>query len=222
MHGPLTPAQVDDLEGVLSAPRFATYLRATGGDRVQAMQLYCWNTDVSAAFYIMLQFCELAIRNGAVEALETSFGANWHLNRGFKYTLPQLNNGRGYQPRRDLESCSTRLPTAGQVVAELKFAFWQYLFVVGQDQRLWVPHFSTCFPGVDPALTAPAARAVMFDDIDRIRRFRNRIAHHEPIFARQLTEDRDRIGKLIHWRRPVSAGWLAGVERVTALLAARP
>lgn len=125
MHSPLSPAQVDDLEGILSPPRFATYLRETGGDRVRAMQLYCWNTDISAAFYIMLQFCELAVRNGAVEALEVAFGANWHLNRGFRHTLPRLNNGRGYQPADDLHACARKFPTAGQVVAGLKFAFWQ-------------------------------------------------------------------------------------------------
>lgn len=219
MHAPLTAAQVADLEGILSAPRFATYLRETGGDRIRAMQLYCWNTDLSAAFYIMLQFCELAVRNGALEAIEAEFGANWHLNRGFYLTLRR--NAR-YDPVSDLRACAARLPTAGQVVAELKFAFWQYLFVKGQDARLWLPHFQDCFPGVDPALTIPQARASMFDDIQRIRVFRNRIAHHEPIFARQLTEDRDRIGRLIHWRRPLSAGWLAGVERVSALLATRP
>lgn len=219
MHAPLSAQQVYDLEGILSSPRFATYLRETGGDRIRAMQLYCWNTDISAAFYIMLQFCELAVRNGALEAIEHEFGANWHLNRGFYRTLRRT---RGYDPNRDLQDCARRLPTAGQVVAELKFAFWQHLFVRGQDARLWMPHFQGCFPGVDPALTIPQARAAMFDDIRQIRGFRNRIAHHEPIFARQLADDRDRISKLIHWRRPLSATWLSGVERVSALLVARP
>lgn len=222
MHSPLTADQVSDLEGILSPPRFATYLREAGGDRIRAMQLYCWNTDLSAAFYIMLQFCELAVRNGAVEALEAEFGPNWHLNRGFLHTLPVLNGGRGYQPKRDLQECARRLPTAGKVVAELRFAFWQYLFVKGQDSRLWIPHFQQCFPGVDPALSAPQSRASMFSDIEQIRRFRNRIAHHEPIFPRQLEDDRDRVSKLIRWRRPMSAAWLAGVERVSTLLAARP
>ena len=131
-----TVQQILDLEAVLSPPRFGTYLRETGGDRHKAMELYCWNTDISAAFYVMLQFCELAIRNGAVEAVEAEFGANWHLNRGFVYTLPKLNKGRGYQPQTDLQTCARRFPTAGKVVAELKFAFWQSLFVKGQQVRI--------------------------------------------------------------------------------------
>ena len=209
-----------DLEAVLSAPRFATYLRAAGGDRHLAMELYCWNTDISAAFYFMLQFCELSIRNGSVEALEAVFGHNWHLNRGFYHTLPRLKGN--YQPADDVKYCAARLPTAGKVVAELKFAFWQYLFVKGQDQRIWAPQLANAFPGYDRALSVSQARALMHNDIEKVRFLRNRIAHHEPIFTRNLQEDRDRIRQLVAWRRGGSAIWLDSVEQVTALLAARP
>ncbi len=222
MSHQFTTQQILDLEAVLSPPRFGTYLRETGGDRHKAMELYCWNTDVSAAFYVMLQFCELSIRNGAVEAIEAVFGPNWHLNRGFGYTLPILRKGKGYQPRDDLHQCASRMPTAGKVVAELKFAFWQNLFVRGQDARIWNQHLPTAFPGYDTARTIPQARAELFDAVDKIRKFRNRIAHHEPIFARNLAEDRDRIRKVIEWRRPGTAQWLDGIEQVTPLLAARP
>lgn len=202
MPSPFTTQQILDLEAVLSPPRFGTYLREAGGDRHKAMDLYCWNTDISAAFYVMLQFCELAIRNGAVEAVEAVFGPNWHLNRGFAYTLPVLRGGRGYQPRDDIQACAVRLPTAGKVVAELKFAFWQHLFVRGQQARIWDTHLAHAFPGYDKTLTPAQARARMFDHIEKIRRLRNRIAHHEPIFARNLREDRDRIRQIIDWRRP--------------------
>lgn len=217
-----SPQQVIDLEAVLSPPRFATYLREAGGDRHRALEIYCWNTDISAAFYVMLQFCELSVRNGAVEAIEAVFGPNWHLNRGFGYTLPVLNGGRGYQPGQDLRQCASRVPTAGKVVAELKFAFWQYLFVQGQDPRVWTPRLATAFPGYDRAMTVPAARASMYDDIEKIRKFRNRIAHHEPIFGRNLSDDKNRIRKLVEWRRPGTASWLDGIETVSALLAQRP
>ena len=222
MPNNFTAQQILDLEAVLSPPRFGTYLREAGGDRHKAMELYCWNTDISAALYVMLQFCELSIRNGAVEAVEAVFGPNWHLNRGFAYTLPVLRGGRGYQPRNDLQSCAARLPTAGKVVAELKFAFWQHLFVRGQQARVWDTHFANAFPDHDKALTLAQARAQMFDHIEKIRKLRNRIAHHEPIFARNLTEDRDRIRQVIEWRRRGTAHWVDSVEQVTALLANRP
>ncbi len=211
-----------DLEAVLSPPRFGTYLRETGGDRHRAMQLYCWNTDLSAAFYIMLQYCELSIRNGAVEGIEAVFGPNWHLNRGFGYTLPTPRRGRGYQPRNDLQTCANNFSTAGKVVAELKFAFWQNLFVRGQQARIWDLHFAAAFPGYDRSLSLSQARARLFDNIDRIRKFRNRIAHHEPIFYRNLADDQARIREVIEWRRPGTAHWLDSVEQVSQLLVSRP
>jgi hypothetical protein len=209
-----------DLEAVLSKPRLATYLRATSGDRHLAMQLYCWNAEISAALYFMVQFCEVAVRNGAVDALERTFGENWHLNRGFYRTLPRLHER--YQPSDDIATCASRLPTAGKVVADLKFAFWQYLFVKGQDERMWNTQMAIAFPDRDPSLSVGQARAQMHGDIEKVRFLRNRIAHHEPIFSRRLDEDRDRIQKLVTWRRAGTGAWLASVQTVTNLLDRRP
>lgn len=222
MLHPFPAHEIDDFEAVLSSPRFATYLREVEGDRQHALNLYCWNTEISAAFYTLLQFCEVAIRNGAVQAVEAEFKANWHLNRGFAHTLRALRGGRGYQPAEDLHNCAGRLDTAGKVVAELKFAFWQYLFVKGQDERLWLPHFANAFPGYEKNLSIKEARAQMHSDIEKIRKFRNRIAHHEPIFTRDLALDRDRILRLVEWRRPSVAAWLQENETVTQLLNDRP
>lgn len=217
-----TPTQINDLEAVLSPPRFGTYLHETGGDRHRAMELYCWNTDVSAAFYVMLQYCELAIRNGAVGAIEAEFGPNWHWNLGFRHSLPKHKGKKNYQPAEDLKSCANKHPTAGKVVADLKFVFWQNVFVKGQDSRIWNKHFASAFPGYDKSLTVPQARGRVHTTIDSIRRFRNRIAHHEPIFARNLGKDRDDIRRIVEWRRPGTAQWLGGVEEVTTLLGQRP
>lgn len=180
------------------------------------MQLYCWNTDISAAFYVMLQFRELSVLNGAFEAIEAAFSPNWHLNRGIWHTL-SIHKGSGCQPQVDLQRCANRLPTAGKVVAELKLVRWGSLFAEGQDARLWLPHFQRAFPGVDPQLTVEQARASMYADVEQVRRFRNRVAHHEPILSRDVADDRDRIARLIRWRRPGAAAWLAGVEQVSAL-----
>jgi hypothetical protein len=218
-----TPAIINDLETIISPPRFGTYIRETSGDRDRAMQLYCWNSDVSSAFYHMLQFCELTIRNAAVEAIEAEFGRNWHLSRGFKHTLPvPSQRSRRYYAITDLENCASRLRTAGKVVAELKFAFWQSLFVSPLDARLWDKHLAGIFPGLPGPVWVPKIRAKLYNDIETIRKLRNRIAHHEPIFARNLAEDHQRIREIILWRRASAAHWLDGVEQVTGLLAVRP
>lgn len=214
---------INDLESVISPPRFSRYLIETGGNRDRAMQLYCWNSDVSAAFYYTLQFCELAIRNAAVEAIEAQFGGNWHLSLGFRHTLPVPPPGsRRYFAIRDLQACASNLPTSGKVVAELKFAFWGSLFVSAQDGRLWSPHLANIFPGLPHPISVSHAREKLYNDIETIRKLRNRIAHHEPVFSRNLADDHHRIMNIIHWRRPAAAQWLNGVEKISGLLNNRP
>lgn len=213
--------EIGDFPDLISRPRFATYLDHVNGDRYRALQFYIWNAQLSAAFMIPLQLCEVAVRNGIVEALEKVHGQNWHKSAGFVRSLPQLK-GSGYQPSRDLRILAAKHLSSGKVVAELKFAFWQYLFTKGQDGRLWSPHLAHCFPGYDQTLSIEQARASMFDGINQVRSFRNRIAHHEPIFTRNIVTDYDRIRQLIKWRRPSVANWLDANQTVRLLLSARP
>ena len=51
------------VEAWLSAPRYAVYLAAVGGDRQLGLDLYEWNAVVSAAFLHDLAHLEVALRN---------------------------------------------------------------------------------------------------------------------------------------------------------------
>lgn len=216
-----TAQQLQDFPELISGPRFATFLAHTNGDRHKALEFYIWNVQLSAAFMVPLQLCEVAVRNGIVEAVEKVHGANWHNAAGFVRSLPYLNRP-GYQPQDDLRVQAAKQPSAGKVVAELKFAFWQHLLTKGQDARLWLPHFAVCFPGYDTALSIKQARASMYHELERVRFFRNRIAHHEPIFTRNLVTDYERIRQLIEWRRPSVAVWMDANQTVQNLLQAQP
>ncbi|WP_291835461.1 hypothetical protein [Brevundimonas sp.] len=217
-----TADELRDLPVVISAPRFATYLRASANDVERALELYHWNLEVSAAFIVPLQVCEVAVRNGVVEAIEAVHGPNWPWSNGFIRSLPVPRLAHHYNPQTNLRSVAALEPTTGKVVASLNFAFWEKTLTVGQDARLWIPHLHAVFPGIAAATPAPAARAGAFGALQHIRHFRNRIAHHEPIFARALADDYARIREVIGWRRPVAANWMDKVERITGLLAARP
>ncbi|WP_375454741.1 hypothetical protein [uncultured Methylobacterium sp.] len=114
------------------------------------------------------------------------------------------------------------MPTAGKVVAELKFAFWEKIFSAGQDARLWIPHMRTAFPAVDPVKPIPVLRAEAYDALWHVRKLRNRIAHHEPIFTRDIAVEYARIHDIISWRSPVAAAWMDRTQGVTALIGAKP
>jgi hypothetical protein len=217
-----TPDELRELPEAISGPRFATYLRACANDPHAALRLYQWNLEISAAFIVPLQICEVAVRNGVVEAIERVHGPNWPWLNGFVRSLPVPRDARHYNPAVNLQAVAAGRPTVGKVVAELNFAFWEKVFTKGQDQRLWTPHFHTVFPGAPAGLAAPHARAHAHQALFDIRKFRNRIAHHEPVFKRNLAADYARLRELIEWRRPAVAGWVDKIERVTALVAEQP
>lgn len=219
---PFTAAELLELPDVISAPRFATYLQATGNDRARALALYEWNLDLSAAFIVPLQVCEVAVRNGVAEAIEKVHGATWPWSNGFLRSLPRPRRAFDYSPESDLRGVAGRQPTTGKVVAELKFAFWEAIFTAGQDSRIWNAHFATSFPGAPAAMTVAAARAKAHGDLWTIRKLRNRIAHHEPIFSRNTAADYAMVRELIEWRSPTAAAWVDGKQAVLGLIPNKP
>jgi hypothetical protein len=51
---------------------------------------------------------------------------------------------------------------------------------------------------------------------------RNRIAHHEPIFARNIADEYQRVYEMIGWRSRVAAAWMGRKQGVTALIPLKP
>lgn len=221
MNRPFTPDEEHHLPNVLSAPRFATYLQASGNDRTQALRLYQWNLQVSAAFLVPLHVLEIALRNGIVEAIEAVHGGAWPWTQGFIRSLPNPPPP-AYSPERDLRSCAAQQPTSGKVVAELRFVFWEKMLTNRHQGRLWDHHFYQVFPDAPRGVASSQRRNELRMDVAEVRRLRNRIAHHEPIFQRVLQQDLDRILRCIRWRNATAANWVQQVEAVHELLANRP
>ena len=74
----------------------------------------------------------------------------------------------------------------------------------------------------DPQSTISALREQIYADLEQIRTLRNRIAHHEPIFKRNLLQDYLIIRQSIDRRCPFTAEWMERNQRVTAVLPLRP
>ena len=215
-----TADELRELPVVISEPRFGTYLAAAGEDVAGGLALYHWNLAVSAAFIVPLQLCEVAIRNAVVEVLERVHGADWPWSNGFARSLPR--SATGYNPENNLRAVARRHRSAGQVVAALHFAFWGALFTAGQDGRLWEPWFRAAFPGSPALLPIAVARAAFYADLSAIRTLRNRIAHHEPIFTRDILAEYNCIQRLVRARNPVASVWLHACQGVTRLAPMRP
>jgi hypothetical protein len=172
------------------------------------VELYGWNARVSAAFMLPAHFAEISTRNAAADVLEGVYGARWPWNPTFEASLP--NKGL-YNPRSDLQKTRHRNLTTGKVIAELKFVFWQKLFTGRNDIRLWQPHIAWAF-----------LRNRIYQDLDVLRHLRNRLAHHEPVFTRNLLNDLTRTVDLIELRSQSTSQWVRAMEDVTSIVAERP
>lgn len=214
----LSQQQVTAITATISPARMGTYLNATGfGPDATALDIYVWNALVSGAFFSTLHICEVVVRNAISHALELKYGSNWPWDAGFERSLPKWSKGELQSARQGIPVGST-----GKVIAELKFAFWCRLFTAGQDQHIWNAHLHTVFPFIPLPLTVAAGRKMLYDDMEALRGFRNRIAHHEPIFAYPLAEHQARIQRLLKLRCGHTEAWMAQWEIVSAALAARP
>ena len=215
---------VQSVRKALSGPRLGTYEAASGaqGDEdLAALDLYAWNASISAALLAPLHLCEVVVRNGIAEALETVYGNGWPWSSGFERSLPDPL--RDWSPRKELVSVSRRFRTMGKVIPELKFVFWQKLLTVRHDVRLWIPHLRQVFPNLDPTIPVSDLREAFHNDLEAIRLLRNRIAHHEPIFTKNLAGEYQRVIRLVEGRCLVTAGWMqTNCANVPKLLANRP
>ena len=207
-HNP-DPAVLEAVQASLSPERFATYLAAVGGDRAQALRLYTWNTALSSAFYGPLQGLEVAVRNAMHRELTDRHGVAWYDNPNAGLDAGALDRVRAakVELRRGGYAADS-----SHLVAALPFGFWVSLVGRGgraailtapkrnYEMTLWRPALHRAFPN------ARLRRADGHRRLDYLRTFRNRIAHHEPVFARHLIADHDSV--------LLTAGWSAGLDCV--------
>jgi len=67
-------------------------------------------------------------------------------------------------------------PLPDELVADLTLGFWRHLTDSAHEKTLWVPYLHHAWP-------KKTARATVDHTIGKITQVRNRIAHHEPLYA---------------------------------------
>ncbi|MBA0210814.1 hypothetical protein H0256_17840 [Pectobacterium brasiliense] len=187
----------------------------------KALRLYMWNAQISAAFFVPLHVCEVLTRNAISEVIEKVYGDRWPWSIGFERSLPIPIHG--YKPKDDLISGRRNQPTTGKVIPELKFVFWQKMLTGRFDTRLWKNHILTAFPhAVAQGLSAAQLRQNLYNDLETVRKLRNRIAHHEPIINRNLLDDFATIKRIIAYRCEHSVEWMQNNQMLLPLLTLKP
>ena len=218
---PYSDSLLHGLEASLSRDRLSTYLAASGGDQVQALRLYTWNTAVSAAFYGPLQGLEITLRNAIHTQLSHRYGSFWFDNPDTG--LDAGASTRINAARSDVDR-SGAAPRPDKIVARLSFGFWVALTGRGErrtsgrkanyEMTLWRPALRNAFPHRERLV-----RRQVHGPLIALRLLRNRIAHHEPLIKRDLSQDHELVLELAGWMSPAMRAWVEHHSRVPALLA---
>lgn len=204
-----------DLAGLA---RFAPYLRETHGDVEHARELYLWAADLAGALFSTIAFVEVGLRNSMDRKLRAwndqqgvDYGEDWALRKGAAPLLYELITHKSLASAQNFASEQSRLRpkthprrlatvTHDDVVSHFMFGTWVYLIKPRvwnrpqQCQQLWQECLSHAFPNADPS---DAGRQRLADQLDRVRKLRNRVAHHENLLYVDVRKRlRDMLGIL--------------------------
>jgi len=181
-----------DFRQYFSNARIDRYLAATGNSTNRTVRLYKVNLKISQAFHPLLGVLEVVLRNRLNDVLTAHFAdPDWIVNQKngfmnhssltFTYKRTGLQKTNDFL-RRAVIKAEQRLRktgtpvTSGKIIAEQPLGFWTDLFEVHHYRLLRgkpVQIFQT--------LPSGYGRKEVSDELDKVRRFRNRINHNEPV-----------------------------------------
>lgn len=189
---------------ILAGPaRLAPYMVVVDGDVIKVTELYVWAGHLAGALHSTISFVEVAVRNSLDAQLVKwnaaqpgQYGQEWALR---DCTAPLLYGLMGSKrlkfARESAEKESRRRPkghprrgafvTNDDVVAQLMFGAWVNLVVPisgssRRQQRLWGEGLNAAFPGAD---SSDVGRVKVGRQLERIRKLRNRVAHHDNLLG---------------------------------------
>ena len=182
-----------------SDSRMHRYYKASDESKGNAVNLYILNLNVSKSFNPIISVFEVILRNKINYVLTTFFNNNnWIIDEknGFMRDL-QLTNPRtknhtltNFYLLQEISNTETRLKkrkstiTSCKLISEQSFGFWTCFFDLNYYKILKGSPIKI-FNNLPPHI----GRKEISDQINKIRKFRNRINHNEPICFKQNTVD---------------------------------
>jgi len=165
----------NDYEQHFSKPRLDKYKRACGGNEQKALDLYLLNIETSKKFYGVLSLFEVALRNAIDRHYQKHFNDDcWMLSNIDKEFFTSHQKMAFCKEKNKFNKFGYYCHD--KIVAALSLGFWTdmfsyHSFFCGNKTLLKI--FTNKEKG--------ANQKSIFKELDRIRIFRNRISHHEPI-----------------------------------------
>jgi hypothetical protein len=176
-------------------------------DHDESLRAYYWNKALAASLYPALQCLEITLRNALDIAIQKNppTGGLYGINDWWFKNLVNYMGDKKIPRRKRRNTAQVIIKTlweedqiekvmrgfnrksvsynAPKIIAGLDFGFWTNLLTdtyedTGSSTLLW----PNLLPSVFPNAPAGTSRQQIQDKMDRVREFRNRISHHEPVW----------------------------------------
>ena len=166
-----------DYEKAFSPARLNKYLKACNGDTTAALTLYRHNVKLCQKCYGILNIFEIVLRN----AINEHYKAHFSDPEWIRHQLVPGGMLENHPQRQSILKIISDLDAIGKytndrVVSSVTFGFWTHLFsrrpfVLGGQSLLQV----------FPSRTKGLGQRAIYNELQDVKTFRNRIAHHEAI-----------------------------------------
>jgi hypothetical protein len=207
---------LDALTAAISAERLSGYRRPSDADALDVLARYAWNVVIAESLYPTLQCLEIALRNTLHTAVAAHVASPQWLT-----AVPTVLAPREVTAVAEAVQLLARQHkplTAGRLVAELSFGFWTSLLDRRYEPALWPALLKRAFPTIP---RRQRTRHELSRRFTEIRRLRNRVFHHEPIWHwRDLPQQHANLIETLVWINPALARTVAAFDRFPAVYGA--
>ncbi len=165
------------VDRIISQERLQPYKNHHSGDIDKAIAHYKANILISESFYPLISILEVGLRNSIDRQLIRRFGDDkWYEDIEFIRIVSKYQIDRISEARANIQSSKKEI-TTGRIISELTFGFWTSLLDTKFEMTLW-KNLRFAFPNCPKE---ERKRRIISAKLNRIRKFRNRIFHHESI-----------------------------------------
>ncbi len=200
-----------EIHDAISEDRLAKYVSTCNGCTKNALKLYAINMALCEAFYSPLQCVEVCLRNHLHSAMTDVFSKSWMINGGPVLENDSKDKITEAQESRKKIGKPQEIP---DLIAEVRFSFWVGLMGTKYDNTIWRQAIHKAFKNNAKS----KKRREIHGRFNAIRRFRNRVAHHEPILNHKPLDKYKEIIEAISWLSIHKAAWTEQHSNVLKIL----
>lgn len=225
------------LQRALSRQRLDAYRQPSDRDDADALARYLWNVALASSLQPALHAFEITLRNAVYTASVKLVDASrlhmpdvpcWLDARNC--TLLYAREAAEVARAKAYLGADPRRRTPGHLIAKLSLGFWVQLTARVYSEhradgpRLWPRGLPLVFPfrwppGSKKQVPDHGDREMVFERLHEVRELRNRIAHHGPVWDRDLAAEYARMLEVLGWMSSRIAAAVQALDAFPSVLA---